>query len=89
MLSLPARHVAVLTTMLCASGQAVAAEPPPPTDPAQLLKQLDSDKDGFVNKIEAEKLPPLLNVFDESDSNKDGKLDVKELSKALGMTPPK
>jgi Ca2+-binding EF-hand superfamily protein len=85
----PRGRIAVLTTMLSANAQVVAADPPPSTDPTQLLKQLDTDKDGFVSKAEAEKLHALSRVFDESDANKDGKLDLKELTRALGMTPPK
>jgi|WetSurMetagenome_2_1015567.scaffolds.fasta_scaffold1453300_1 hypothetical protein len=39
---------------------------------------LDADKDGYVNRNEAERSKGLPEVFDQADANKDGKLDAAE-----------
>ena len=74
-----------LTIVIAALGSsliAVAADEAKPADSGAAFKQLDSDKDGFVNKAEAERMKGLVAVFDSADENKDGKLDVAEFSKA-------
>ncbi len=52
--------------------------------PAEVMKKLDLDKDGTINKTEAEKMKGLSEIFDTADENKDGRLDAAELSKAMG-----
>lgn len=61
----------VATAMLC-SGVAIAAEENP--------VMLDFDKDGYITAKEAEVMPDLLAQFDKLDENKDGKLDMAEIS---------
>lgn len=47
--------------------------------PAQILKNLDKDKNGFLGKTE---LPPFLaNNFPGLDQNSDGKLDPQEINR--------
>ncbi len=67
---------------LTSSMAVVAADEAKQPDSGAAFKQLDADKDGFVNKAEAERMKGLVAVFDTADENKDGKLDVAEFSKA-------
>jgi len=43
-----------------------------------LFKQMDQDKDGYINRKEINKQSLLANEFDNVDKNKDGNLDNKE-----------
>lgn len=67
-----------------ASAGAIAAE-----DAGKLFVQLDTDKDGFVSKAEAEKHKDLSAAFAKADANADGKLDPNEFSAALATLPTK
>jgi Ca2+-binding EF-hand superfamily protein len=79
--------------MAFGAGSAIAADnaakpaKPNAADPAQIMKQLDADKDGTISKAEAEKMKGLTEIFDTADETKDGKLDAAELNKALGGMP--
>lgn len=44
------------------------------------LMGLDKDQDGFVSFEEAQEMPEVVEAFNVLDVNKDGKLDVKEIS---------
>jgi EF hand len=81
-------HVASVLLLLSAVASRAGedAVTKPSTDPQELMKQLDRDNDGAVSKAEAQKLRSLDAMFDKADTNHDGKLDVQELSKALGYT---
>jgi len=50
------------------------------------MAQLDKNKDGAVDKLEARVSPKLAAIFDKADTNKDGKLDAAELSAASSMS---
>lgn len=45
---------------------------------ATLFEQMDTDKDGFINRSEINKQSLLANEFDSVDKNKDGNLDSGE-----------
>ena len=50
------------------------------------LAQLDTNRDGAVDKQEARASANLSAIFDKADANKDGKLDAGELSAAASMS---
>ncbi|WP_242108988.1 EF-hand domain-containing protein [Luteimonas aquatica] len=58
------------------------AEPsaqPPGAQPKQVTwADLDADKDGNLSKQEVTTVPSLTQVFDEADTDKDGKLTADE-----------
>jgi len=43
-----------------------------------LFKQMDQDKDGYINRKEINKQSLLASEFDKVDKNQDGNLDDKE-----------
>jgi Ca2+-binding EF-hand superfamily protein len=50
---------------------------------ADVLKQWDTDKDGFVSKAEWIAAGRPAERFDAVDTNKDGKISADELDKAM------
>ena len=66
-----------------ASRPAAGAE----TSSSYSLAQLDTNKDGVVDKTEARASGSLSAIFDKADTNKDGKLDAAELSAASRAKP--
>jgi Ca2+-binding EF-hand superfamily protein len=69
-----------------------AARPPvagktqaPRQDPEQAFRDLDADKDGYLQRSELPDKHPLLAHFGMSDKNRDGKLDLREFRLALSM----
>jgi hypothetical protein len=52
---------------------------------ARTFEQIDRDKDGFIDSIEAQALGGLTAVLDGADANQDGKLDKVEFARALGF----
>ena len=50
-------------------------------DPFMFMKMADADKDGMVSKQEAMKM--VEKAFDKADTNKRGKLDMKQLEQFL------
>ncbi len=52
----------------------------PPPDPKTLIEQMDSNKDGKLERSEVK--GPLLDDFDKIDLNEDGYLSLEELEKA-------
>jgi len=60
-----------------------------PAAPQQLtFEQLDRNRDGYVDRKEAEDQPGLSSVFDRADRHPDGRLDKVEYGKALSMIGP-
>lgn len=57
----------------------------------QRLLKADKDKNGLLSRKEARALPSLSAHFDEIDTNRDGQLNIKEISdylRALTATTP-
>jgi EF hand len=64
------------------------ASPAPQSDAAPAKKtwaELDTDKDGNLNKAEAASVPSLQAVFDQADANADGALSGEEYKTYLAM----
>lgn len=66
-----------------AAGPRAAASAERPTNEA-LFKEADKDKDGMLNRAEAEQVPGLQERFDTIDTDKDGLLTIEEFKR--GMT---
>ncbi len=86
---------ALLVALSAASligGIAFAQTKPETTKPAAdasagfSMTQLDTNKDGSVDKEEAKASASLSAMFDKADTNKDGKLDAAELSAAASAS---
>ncbi|MBV9191217.1 MAG: hypothetical protein JOZ85_12080 [Betaproteobacteria bacterium] len=76
----------IVTASLSAQRFAVAQ----PQTPRELtFEQLDRNRDGFVDRTEAEAQPGLSAVFDRADRHPDGLLDKVEYGKALSMIGPR
>jgi hypothetical protein len=57
--------------------------------PQQLsFEQLDRNRDGYVDRKEAEAQPGLNSVFDNADRHPDGRLDKVEYAKARAALGP-
>jgi hypothetical protein len=54
-------------------------------DPGAGFVQLDTNRDGFIEKTEAARSPGLVGIFDKADANHDGKLDQTEFMAAQKM----
>ena len=53
------------------------------------FEQLDRNRDGYVDRTEAEAQPGLSAVFDRADRHPDGRLDKVEYGKALSLIGPR
>ncbi|HEX5126000.1 MAG TPA: hypothetical protein VFW00_04600 [Rhodocyclaceae bacterium] len=51
------------------------------------FSQLDTNKDGFVDRNEAAAAPALLKIWTQADADKDGKLSAEEFSAAQSSMP--
>jgi Ca2+-binding EF-hand superfamily protein len=49
----------------------------------EIFDQADTDHDGALSKAEAQKMPMILERFDEFDANKDGKVTYDEIRDAM------
>jgi hypothetical protein len=69
-----------------AAGQPASAAPQADAAPGKKTwEQLDTDKDGNLNKTEAASIPSLQAVFDQADANADGALTGEEYKTYLAM----
>jgi len=59
------------------------ASPAPPESPS--FRKTDTNRDGYVSREEAKKLPNFDRAFREADDNRDGKLDADEFLKAQAI----
>lgn len=73
-----------------AAGKPAATETPTGSErpqsggnPADMFKRLDSNSDGKLDKDEASTIPPLASGFEAADTNKNGTLEVAELTAAM------
>jgi hypothetical protein len=64
-----------------APAPAPAAAPQGPPDPAAIVARMDTNKDGAIQKDEAQ--GRLADAFDMIDANHDGKITAEELGAAL------
>ncbi len=83
--------LAALMVSPVAMAQDAPPPPPPPAggmpQPEQIFGFLDADKDGFIAKDEAQ--GPLVQYFDNIDTDKDAKISMVELKTAMdAMRPP-
>jgi len=53
------------------------------------FEQLDRNRDGYVDRNEAEAQAGLNTVFDRADRHPDGRLDKVEFAKALSLIGPR
>ena len=70
--------------MLAVSPVAIAQDAPPPQGGPtveQIFQFLDADKDGFIQKTEAQ--GPLSEHFDMIDADKDNKISTDEVRAAM------
>ena len=68
----------VAAALVAMAGAAPAAESGTTTD----FTKYDTNRDGFVSREEAAKISDFSGAFDESDDNRDGRLDSAEFLKA-------
>ncbi len=73
-----------IALMLCSPAVLAQVGLPEPTDAQKQALQArwaaaDSNRDGHVDRAEAQALPPIARHFDELDGNKDGKLSAQEM----------
>lgn len=61
------------------------AAPAAKEEPAPLFKELDTNHDSFVTRLEAKRSAELTARFKEVDTDRDGKISVAEFTK--GMQP--
>lgn len=81
--------LAVLAAVLLSLGSVAAvaqtAKSAVQTAAAGEFDALDVNKDGYVDKGEAQALPGLGAVFDKADTKKTGKLDREQFAAAVAM----
>jgi hyperosmotically inducible protein len=71
--------VAAAAALIAAAGAVPAAEA---DAGAGDFSRLDTNRDGFVSREEAARIPDFSIAFEESDDNRDGRLDSAEFLKA-------
>ncbi|MBX3714013.1 MAG: hypothetical protein KF800_18780 [Lysobacter sp.] len=73
------KPIVLLTTALivAAAGVPVLAQGGPAGKHGRMA-ELDTNKDGFIDRAEAAKAPKLLERFDRLDVNKDGRISAEE-----------
>lgn len=80
----------IVTASLSGQRYATAQRASLPVPPRELtFEQLDRNRDGYVDRTEAEAQPGLGAVFDRADRHPDGRLDKVEFGKALSMIGPR
>ena len=76
--------LAATAAALLAAGGVASAQPAPgqgPPDPAAIIARMDTNKDGAIQKEEAQ--GRLADAFDMIDANHDGKITAEELATAM------
>ena len=73
----------VMAVGLGIPGAAFAASQGEPADPR--FSKLDTNRDGYLSREEAGKVPGFDKAFSEADDNRDGKLDAAEFVKAQAI----
>lgn len=85
----PAAFAQDSTTTTTDQAQAAQSQPATPATPTEPGKKtwadLDVNKDGNLDKIEAAPIPTLQAVFDTADTNADGALTGEEYKTYLAM----
>lgn len=76
--------LAVAMAVALASVAAFAQTAAPATTGGKARVQLDTNKDGAIDRAEAAKAPMLAEKFDQLDANKDGKLSAEERPQMRG-----
>ena len=76
--------VAVAAALIAMSG-AVAGAEPAGERVSQDFSKYDTNRDGFISREEAAKIPDFTGPFNESDDNRDGRLDSAEFLKAQSL----
>lgn len=80
--TLPRLKIAAAAALILFSGAACAQQSLTDEQKQAALERLhsaDADKDGFIDKAEAEaRLPRVAKNFDKLDANRDGKLSPEE-----------
>ena len=74
-----------LAAAAAAIGIAAPACTPAAETPTPEFSTLDVNRDGFVSRAEASKIPDFDYAFDEGDDNRDGRLDAAEFLKAQAV----
>ena len=77
----------IVTASLSAQRYTIAQQPQAPRE--LTFEQLDRNRDGYVDRTEAEAQPGLSAVFERADRHPDGRLDKVEYGKALSMIGPR
>lgn len=62
---------------------ALAQDAPRPSDPAEIIKLMDTDKDGAISKEEWVAAGRREQRFARVDADGDGKVTIEELKKAM------
>jgi hyperosmotically inducible periplasmic protein len=75
---------AVAAALLALAGTAPAAEPGEQRVSPD-FSRYDTNRDGFISREEAAKIPDFSGSFNESDDNRDGRLDSAEFLKAQSL----
>lgn len=74
----------LLSLMLSLSSAMAVAEPsaPVPRAPGAKFMGLDADRDGFISRVESQKMGDFSRSFEDADLNRDGRLDPDEFARA-------
>lgn len=88
---MPVRTVSALTLVLALSAAGAPADASPQFQPGAEQRQAlqarwqaaDADQDGYIDRAEAQALPPIAQRFDQLDADGDGKLTTEEMRGSL------
>jgi hyperosmotically inducible protein len=77
-----AAMAAALISAIGTAGAASAASTEKEVPAYPEFSKLDTNRDGYLNRDEARKIPGFDKAFKEADDNRDGRLDAAEFAKA-------